>query len=165
MMVMLLVLYPRLSTRSLVGTDLVQAVPLVASATVAHALFGHISLGLTASLLVGSMPGVYAGAKVSSRAPDGIIRPALILILLGSALKLLGLGTATLGGALVIFVLVSFPLWAAADAALRPESHWERAGRRRTVWVMVQSVGAPFGLGALVAAWYVLRIRPALDQV
>ena len=165
MMVMLLVLYPRLSTKQLVGTDLVQAIPLVAAATLGHALFGQISLGLTGSLLLGSLPGVYLGARVSSRAPDAVIRPALVLILLGSALKLLGLHTSTLGWSLLIFALVALPLWGATEAALRPDAEWRRAGRRRTVWVAAQSVGAPFGVGAAASAWYFLRTRPALDAV
>src|SRR5580765_6833705 len=41
--VSLLFLYPRLTAPSLVGTDLVQAVPLVASAALAHILFGDFS--------------------------------------------------------------------------------------------------------------------------
>ena len=64
MMVLLLALYPTLTTKRLVGTDLVQAVPLIAAATLGHALYGHISIGVTASLLLGSIPGVYAGARL-----------------------------------------------------------------------------------------------------
>ncbi len=58
----LMIVYPRMSMRRLVGTDLVQAVPLVASAAVAHMLLGEVHFGLTASLLLGSIPGVYLGA-------------------------------------------------------------------------------------------------------
>jgi uncharacterized membrane protein YfcA len=90
MMILLLMLYPRLRLKELVGTDLVQAVPLVASAAVAHLLFGDFELGLTASILVGSIPGVFLGARFSSRAPDHVIRPALIVVLAASSLKLLG---------------------------------------------------------------------------
>lgn len=93
MVVLLLALYPRLAARNLVGTDLVQAVPLIAAATLGHALFGHISLGLTASLVIGSVPGVYLGARLSSWAPDGLIRPALVVVLAATALKMLGVGT------------------------------------------------------------------------
>lgn len=93
MIVLLLALYPRLQTSSLVGTDLVQAVPLVASAALGHLLFGDVQLGLTASLLVGCVPGVYAGARLSSRAPDHAIRPVLVAVLVASALKLLGAPT------------------------------------------------------------------------
>jgi uncharacterized protein len=88
--VMLMLLYPALSSNELVGTDLVQAIPLVVSAAVGHVLFGDLQLGLTASLLVGSIPGVYLGARVSSRAPDRVIRPILVIVLTVSALKLLG---------------------------------------------------------------------------
>src|SRR2546429_306907 len=59
MIVMLLLLYPMLSASGLVGTDLVQAIPLVASAALGHLLFGDFKLGLTTSLLVGCLPGVY----------------------------------------------------------------------------------------------------------
>lgn len=95
--VLLLLLYPMLSAKALVGTDLVQAIPLVAAATLGHLLFGDFQLGLTLTLLVGAIPGVYLGAKVSTRAPDQIIRPVLILVLLISALKLLGVSTGYLG--------------------------------------------------------------------
>jgi uncharacterized membrane protein YfcA len=106
MIVLLLVLYPRLQTSALVGTDLVQAVPLVASAALGHLLFGDFQMGLTASLLIGCVPGVYVGARLSARAPDHAIRPVLVAVLVASALKLLDAPTAwaalvglTLGGA------------------------------------------------------------------
>ncbi|HEX4867853.1 MAG TPA: sulfite exporter TauE/SafE family protein [Acidimicrobiales bacterium] len=94
MIVLLLSLYPRLQTSSLVGTDLVQAVPLVASAALGHLLFGDFQLALTTSLLIGCVPGVYVGARLSSRAPDHAIRPVLVAVLVASALKLLGAPTA-----------------------------------------------------------------------
>lgn len=90
MVVMLLFLYPRLQASQLVGTDLLQAIPLVGAASLGHLLFGDFELGLTSSLLLGAVPGVYAGARVSSRAPDALIRPVLVVVLTASALKLLG---------------------------------------------------------------------------
>lgn len=86
----MLTLYPMMKAAGLVGTDLVQAVPLVVSAAIAHILFGDFELTLTASLLVGCLPGVYLGAKLSAHAPDGLVRRALTFVLLASALKLLG---------------------------------------------------------------------------
>ncbi len=88
MIVLLMFLYPGLSSSELVGTDLIQAIPLVASAALGHVLFGQVSFGLTASLLVGALPGVYVGARLSARAPDKVVRPALFLVLLTSGLKL-----------------------------------------------------------------------------
>jgi uncharacterized membrane protein YfcA len=92
MIVLLLMLYPRLKLSELVGTDLVQAIPLVTSAAVGHLLFGDFVLGLTGSVLLGSVPGVFLGAHFSSRAPDHVIRPSLIVVLTISSLKLLGVG-------------------------------------------------------------------------
>lgn len=107
--VLLMLTYPRLSSSGLVGTDLVQAIPLVMAAALGHILFGDLEVGLTASLLIGSVPGVYVGARVSSRAPDHVIRPILVVVLTLSAIKLLGapdvaviavLGGVVLGGAI-----------------------------------------------------------------
>src|SRR5262245_16095961 len=58
MIVALMLLYPMLSSKQLVGTDLVQAVPLVGSAALGHLLFGSMSFDLTASVLLGAIPGV-----------------------------------------------------------------------------------------------------------
>jgi uncharacterized membrane protein YfcA len=107
----LLALYPALSAASLVGTDLVQAVPLVASAALGHLLFGDFRLDLTASLLIGCLPGVYLGARLSSRAPGGLVRRALALVLLASGLKLLGLDNTAMVATLAAVVVVGPLLW------------------------------------------------------
>jgi uncharacterized membrane protein YfcA len=159
MMVMLLLLYPRLAAKELVGTDLVQAIPLVGAATLSHVFFGHVDLGLTGSLLIGSLPGVYLGAKVSSRAPDTVIRPALVVILLVSALKLLDFSNTALGVSLLIVVLVGAPLWGATDASLRPPHQWETSGHRRTTWVTAQAAAAPFLIGFPIALTYAFVVR------
>ena len=102
----LMALYPRLKASELVGTDLVQAVPLVASAAVGHILFGDFQLALTTSLLLGSIPGVWLGAHLSARAPGGLVRRALGFVLLASALKLLDVSnrhTAMILGGVLIF--------------------------------------------------------------
>jgi uncharacterized membrane protein YfcA len=91
--VCLLLLYPTIRVGQLVGTDLVQAVPLVASASLGHLLYGDFSLGLTGSILVGALPGVWIGARVSSRSPGSLVRRALALVMLASGAKLLGAST------------------------------------------------------------------------
>nr|WP_203981311.1 sulfite exporter TauE/SafE family protein [Planosporangium flavigriseum] len=88
--VILLALYPALRANDLVGTDLVQAVPLVTAAALGHVFFGDLHLDLSAAILVGSVPGVLIGARLSSRAPARAVRAALVLVLLASALKLFG---------------------------------------------------------------------------
>lgn len=109
--VALLALYPALKANQLVGTDLVQAVPLVASAALGHLLFGDFQLQLTLSLLIGSIPGVYLGARISSRAPGGLIRAMLGIVLLASALKLLDASNTLTVWALVAAVLVTVVGW------------------------------------------------------
>jgi uncharacterized membrane protein YfcA len=89
--VALLALYPTLRANDLVGTDLVQAIPLVAAAAFGHALFGDLRLGIAAAVLVGSVPGVVLGARLSSRAPASLVRSALVVVLVASAVKLFGL--------------------------------------------------------------------------
>ena len=96
MIVALMFLYPSLSGRRLVGTDLVQSIPLVGSAALGQLLFGHVQLGVTASLLIGSLPAVYVGARLSAVAPSRFTRPAIAVVLLLSALKLVGVPTAAL---------------------------------------------------------------------
>lgn len=122
MIVLLLGLYPTLRTSTLVGTDLVQAVPLVASAAFGHVLFGDLQLGLTGALLIGCVPGVIVGAHLSARAPDRLIRPALVLVLVSSALKLLELPTAVsiAGGVALASVAVATSALAQRSAAGAP---------------------------------------------
>jgi uncharacterized membrane protein YfcA len=91
MIVVLMMIYPRLAMKELVGTDLVQAVPLVLSAAIGHAIFGDLQLAITGSLLIGSIPGVILGANLSARARDSYIRPVLVVVLTLSALKLLNI--------------------------------------------------------------------------
>jgi hypothetical protein len=91
--VVLLLLYPKLRASQLVGTDLVQAVPLVASAALGHALLGTVSLGIAGSVLVGAIPGVLLGSWLAAWAPGGIIRRILAIVLVASGLKLVGVAT------------------------------------------------------------------------
>lgn len=109
--VALLALYPALKANQLVGTDLVQAVPLVASAALGHLLFGDFQADLTLSLLIGSIPGVYLGARISSRAPGGLIRAMLAIVLLASALKLLDVSNTLTVWALVAATAVTVVGW------------------------------------------------------
>ena len=158
----LIFLYPTLAMKELVGTDLVQAVPLVGGAALGHILFGDFQMSLTTSLLIGSIPGVYLGARVSSRAPDGLVRPALVVVLVASALKLLGLSTEATGLALLGFVFIALPAWGIIDILSRPDHHWAIARASRMRWVLLQAVGAPVGVGVGAAVAYFIRVRPRL---
>jgi uncharacterized protein len=109
----LMMLYPRLKASELVGTDLVQAVPLVASAALGHILFGDFQLALTTSLLIGCIPGVWLGAHLSARAPGGLVRRALAFVLLASALRLLNVSTTDTGLILLLVAIIAPLLWMA----------------------------------------------------
>jgi len=124
----LMALYPGLKASQLVGTDLAQAVPLVASAALGHILFGDFSMALTLPILIGSIPGVYVGAHLSARLPGGLVRRALAFVLFASALKLLGVGTSLTGVCLLLVLLVAPPLW----MLVRRRSGLPALARRRT---------------------------------
>ncbi len=107
----LMLLYPGLKANQLVGTDLVQAVPLVLAAALGHYFFGDISMSVTLPLIIGSIPGVFLGAQLSSRLNGGLVRRALAFVLLASGLKMLGLENLTTGIILLAVLLVAPPLW------------------------------------------------------
>ncbi|MEV0170311.1 sulfite exporter TauE/SafE family protein [Streptomyces sp. NPDC050803] len=87
--VMLMLAHPRLKANHLVGTDLVQAIPMVAAAALGHLLVGDADLGLAATLLIGAIPGVVLGALISTRITGSAVRWALVVLLTGSALSML----------------------------------------------------------------------------
>ncbi|MGH3392707.1 MAG: sulfite exporter TauE/SafE family protein [Actinomadura sp.] len=109
--VALLALYPGLKSNQLVGTDLMQAVPLVMSAALGHVLFGDFELEVTTALLAGSIPGVYLGSLVSSRAPGGFIRRVLAFVLLASALKMFEVSNTMLAWTLVGVLGLGSVVW------------------------------------------------------
>jgi uncharacterized protein len=117
--VLLLFLYPRLRGSQMVGTDLAQAIPMVGSAALAHIVFGDFKLGLTVSILIGSIPGVLVGAAISSYAPTAFLRGALAAVLLVSGLKLVNVPTLVIGIVLLASVLVLLSVWLANRASGR----------------------------------------------
>lgn len=163
----LMALYPGLLAKELVGTDLVQAVPLVMSAAVGHLLFGDFQLNVTAALLLGSIPGVWVGARLSSRAPGGLIRRALAFVLLASALKLLGVSTLDTGLILAAVLIVAPLIWMmirtrhgleampwSTPAAVRAAGPLRSSGERGPQ--QEDSDGAPAGAGRV-------RLETAVD--
>jgi uncharacterized protein len=87
--VMLMLLYPKLSSKEMVGTDLIQAIPLVGAAAIGHYLFGKLDISIITSVLIGAVPAVMIGAHFSSTKADRYIRPVLVAVLTISALGLL----------------------------------------------------------------------------
>jgi len=99
-MIALVMLYPMLSAVKLVGTDLVQAVPLVLAAAISNIMTYGLDLNLTIPLIIGSVPGSILGARVAPKVPSSLIRRGLVVILTMSGLALLDkAGWAPLGAA------------------------------------------------------------------
>ena len=86
---LILLLYPRVPTQRLVGTDIAHAVPLTLVAGIGHASLGHVEWGLLASLLVGSLPGIWLGAKLTRALPDQLVRALLCVSLVTAGLKVI----------------------------------------------------------------------------
>ncbi|MEO9324214.1 sulfite exporter TauE/SafE family protein [Nocardioides sp. C4-1] len=89
-MVALLMLYPGLSAVKLVGTDLVQAVPLVLAAAISNIAIHGLDWELLIPLLVGSIPGTILGSKLAPKVPQSFIRRAIVVVLTMSSVALLG---------------------------------------------------------------------------
>jgi uncharacterized membrane protein YfcA len=88
--VALLFLYPlRLTPARLVGTDLAHAIPLACVAGVSHWLVGNVDWALLGWMLLGSVPGVLLGAHWASRAPAGLLRPMIAVLLMVAGAKVL----------------------------------------------------------------------------
>ena len=101
-LVLLVMLYPTLRNDHLVGTDLAQSIPLTFSATAGALAFGHVDLGLTTSIIVGSVPMVIVGSLLSSRSNGFTLRRIITGVVLLSGLKYVGLPVPALGVAAVI---------------------------------------------------------------
>jgi uncharacterized protein len=86
----LVLLYPRVSTVRIVGSDIAHAVPLTLIAGLGHGVMGSLDLHILLSLLVGSFPGIFLGSSISARVPDVTLRYVLatVLIVVGSKLAL-----------------------------------------------------------------------------
>ena len=84
----LLLLHPSLPITRIVGTDIAYAVPLTAAAGLAHASVGHLDVNLLIGLLVGSVPGILLGARLSKRVPEIATRGLLVAALGFAGVKL-----------------------------------------------------------------------------
>jgi uncharacterized protein len=111
MIVLLLFVYPMLGANQLVGTDLTQAVPLTLAAALGALAFGHVEVGVTSSLIIGSVPAVLIGSLLSATVPDRFVRPVIAFVIFASGLKYVGLGTAALGWTLCAVLLGAGTAW------------------------------------------------------
>jgi uncharacterized membrane protein YfcA len=86
----LILLYPRLPTTSVVGSDIAHAVPLTFVAGMGHWMLGSIDWQIFGSLLVGSVPGIVIGSYLATRVKEAAVRVilALTLIVVGTKLAI-----------------------------------------------------------------------------
>jgi uncharacterized membrane protein YfcA len=86
---LLVMLYPRLSSAEVAGTDIAYAVPLTAIAAFGHWWLGSINWTLLAMLLLGSVPGITLGSWMARSIPERFLRVLLAMTLTGVAAKLI----------------------------------------------------------------------------
>jgi uncharacterized protein len=107
---LVLILLYRLKPHRVVGTDVFHAAVLLWSAGLAHLISGNVDLGLMATILVGSLPGVWIGAWLLPHVPVAGLRHTLAIVLCAAALGVLSKA----GVPMSPFALVGIPLALAA---------------------------------------------------
>ena len=106
----------RLTPQRVVGTDVFHAAVLLWAAGAAHWVGGNIDFGLAGNILLGSVPGVIIGTKLSVKAPQGFLRGALGVVLIASGTTLVlkqgaaGVVPALIVGGMMIALLVALQL-------------------------------------------------------
>ena len=85
---LILVLYPHLKPAQVAGTDIAYAVPLTALAGIGHWWLGNVHFDLLFGLLLGSVPAIWLGAKLSSTLSERTTRTTLAATLFLVGIKL-----------------------------------------------------------------------------
>ncbi|MBV9850367.1 MAG: sulfite exporter TauE/SafE family protein [Armatimonadetes bacterium] len=78
-----------LGARKMVGTDIYHAAILSSAAALGHVAAGNVNYPLVGSLLLGAVPGILLGGRLSLRMPETFLRPTLATVLLLSGLKMI----------------------------------------------------------------------------
>jgi hypothetical protein len=89
--VALTALYHSLSARRLIGTDIVHAIPLTFLAGISHFGMGNVDLPILGLLLIGSVPGIALGSRITGLVPDWFLRIVLAFVLIWAAYSLIGI--------------------------------------------------------------------------
>ncbi len=145
-MISLLLLYPMLNARKLVGTDLVQAIPLVLSAAISHVLVSGIQWSILIPLILGGSPGTFVGARLATVVSPSVLRRGIAIVLTLTGLALLKVPPKTVG-AIGAGLLIFGPIvWGLVKAG---------HGRRAFIHIPIgRRVPGPGGTG----------VRPAPDR-
>ena len=86
---LIMLMYPRLPSHRIVGTDIAHAVPLTLVAGIGHATLGHVDWVLLGSLLIGSIPGIWIGAQLTRKMPEKVVRALLCVALVTAGIKVI----------------------------------------------------------------------------
>lgn len=96
-MVTLVLLYPAMSAVRLVGTDLVQAIPLVAAAAVSHVFVSGVDWLILVPLILGGSPGTFFGAQIAGWVPQSVVRRGIVFVLFLTGIAMLGAPPVAIG--------------------------------------------------------------------
>ena len=86
---LVLILLYKLTPRRVVGTDVFHAAVLLWTAGLAHFISGNVDLGLMATILIGSLPGVWIGTALVPYVPVVGLRYTLGIVLAAASLGVL----------------------------------------------------------------------------
>jgi len=86
--VALVLLYPHMPMAKIVGSDIAHAVPLTLIAGLGHWMMGSVDWAIIASLLAGSLPGIFVGSYFALRIPERALRLVLATVLLVVATRI-----------------------------------------------------------------------------
>jgi uncharacterized membrane protein YfcA len=129
---LVLILLYRLQPRRVVGTDVFHAAVLLWSAGLAHLVSGNVDLGLMATILVGSIPGVWIGTSLLPYVPVAGLRNALAIVLAAAALGVLSKAGVSMSPSVFVAVPAAIALLSVV-VHRRREALTQTAGRSRTV--------------------------------
>lgn len=110
-MVSLLLLYPGLAAVRLVGTDLVQAVPLVVAAAVSHIIVTGVDWEVLVPLIIGGAPGTFFGARIANWVPQAVIKRGIVMVLSLTGLAMLEVPPAIVGIAGAAMLILGPVAW------------------------------------------------------
>jgi uncharacterized membrane protein YfcA len=87
----LMILYPLLPLPRIIAADIAYAVPLTLVAGLGHASIGAVDWPMLIALLAGSLPGIWVGSHLNTKAPERLIRSLLSILLAYAGMKLIAL--------------------------------------------------------------------------
>lgn len=82
----LLIIYSATPVARIIGTDIAHAVPLTFIAGLGYMVAGYVDFTLLVSLLIGSLPAINLGSRISSQVPELLLQRLLTVILISLGL-------------------------------------------------------------------------------